>query len=53
MSAAPPQLLATITPVRRPGRVAYAGLAATVLASAVTRTCVKLGPRSGSQLTHG
>jgi hypothetical protein len=36
MSAAPPQVLARIKVVRPPGRVAYAGLAAALLASAVT-----------------
>ena len=35
MSAAPPQSLAGIKSARRPGRVAYAGLAAALLASAV------------------
>jgi Domain of unknown function (DUF4260) len=35
MSAAPPQVPATIKVVRRPARVAYAGLAAALLASAV------------------
>jgi Domain of unknown function (DUF4260) len=36
MSAAPPQVPATIKVLRRPARVAYAGLAAALLASAVT-----------------
>ena len=35
MSAVPPQSLATIGSARRPGRVAYAGLAAALLASGV------------------
>jgi hypothetical protein len=35
MSAAPPQVPATIKVLRRPARVAYAGLAAALLASAV------------------
>jgi hypothetical protein len=35
MSAAPPQVLARIKVFRPPGRVAYAGLAAALLASAV------------------
>jgi hypothetical protein len=35
MSAAPPRSLARIKVVRPPGRVAYSGLAAALLASAV------------------
>jgi hypothetical protein len=35
MSAAPPQVLARIKGVRPPGRLAYAGMAAALLASAV------------------
>jgi hypothetical protein len=40
MSAAPPQSLARINPARRPGPVAYAGLAAASLASAVALIAV-------------
>ena len=40
MTAAPPQVLARINVVRPPGRVAYAGLAAALLASAVALVVV-------------
>ena len=41
MSAAPPQSLAGIKSARRPGRAAYAGLAAALLASAVALIVVR------------